>query len=93
LDTPYDIQAAMSAPAPGSAPTSVPSHRAAQNNCSGYFLSSLHMPVKTLPNGRSTAITGLSTTTAKRSTSLMANMPIISGMSEMPPARSTLPSV
>jgi hypothetical protein len=51
------------------------------------------MPAKTLPKGRSTAITGLSTPTAKRSTSLMANMPIISGISGMPPASSALPKV
>ena len=58
FDIAYDIQAAMSAPAPGSAPTSVPSAEP-RNSCSGYFFSSAHMPANTLPNGRSMAITGL----------------------------------
>ena len=39
------------------------------------------------------AITGFSTLTAKRSTSEIANMPIISGISEMPPVSSALPKV
>ena len=82
----------MSAPAPGSAPTSVPSAEP-RSSCSGYFLTSAHMPAKTLPKGRSIAISGLSTPTAKRSTSEIANMPIISGISEMPPVSSALPKV
>ena len=39
----YDIQAAMSAPAPGSAPTSVPS-ALPRRICSGYFFASAHCP-------------------------------------------------
>ena len=92
FETAYDIQAAISAPAPGNAPTSVPSAEP-RSNCSGYFSSSVHMPLKTLVNGRSVAISGLSTTTAKRSTSETANIPIISGMSAMPPVSSALPKV
>ena len=49
----YDIQAAMSAPAPGSAPISVPS-ALPRRICFGYFTASAHMPLKTLPIGLST---------------------------------------
>ena len=49
----YDIQAAMSAPAPGSAPTSVPS-ALPRRICFGYFTASAHMPLNTLPIGWST---------------------------------------
>ena len=46
----YDIHAAMSAPAPGSAPISVPS-ALPRRICIGYFTASAHMPLKTLPIG------------------------------------------
>ena len=46
----YDIQAAMSAPAPGSAPISVPS-ALPRRICFGYLTASAHMPLKTLPIG------------------------------------------
>jgi hypothetical protein len=46
------IQAAMSAPAPGSAPTAVPS-ALPRRICLGYFLASAHMPLNTLPMGAS----------------------------------------
>ena len=46
----YDIQAAMSAPAPGSAPTSVPS-ALPRRICIGYLTVSRHMPLNTLPIG------------------------------------------
>jgi len=82
----------MSAPAPGSAPTAVPSAEP-RTSCSGYFFTSAHMPAKTLPKGRSTASTGRSRLVAKRSTSDTANMPIISGISGMPPISSALPKV
>ena len=51
------------------------------------------MPAKTLPKGLSVAMTGRSVEQAKRSTSETANIPIISGMSEMPPMSSALPKV
>ena len=92
FETAYDIHAAMSAPAPGRAPTAVPSAEP-RSNASGYFLIRPHMPLKTLPKGRSTAISGRSVEQAKRSTSETANMPIISGMSGMPPINSLLPKV
>ncbi len=53
----YDIHAAMSAPAPGSAPTSVPS-TLPRRICSGYFFVSAHMPLNTLPIGWSTIFSG-----------------------------------
>src|SRR5215210_2262943 len=48
LLTAYDIHAAMSAPAPGNAPTSVP-RALPRRICTGYFLVRVHMPAKTLP--------------------------------------------
>jgi hypothetical protein len=52
------------------------------------------MPVKTLPTARSTPVPpGVDHVTAKRSISEMANMPIISGISPMPPISSALPKV
>ncbi len=59
----YDIHAAMSAPAPGSAPTSVPS-ALPRRICSGYFTVSRHMPLNTLPIGWSTIIGRGSVSTA-----------------------------
>ena len=52
LLTAYDIHAAMSAPAPGRAPISVPS-ALPRRICSGYFLVSRHIPENTLPIGLS----------------------------------------
>ena len=49
----YDIQAAMSAPAPGSAPTTVPS-TLPRRICFGYLTASAHMPLNTLPTLAST---------------------------------------
>ncbi len=47
----------MSAPAPGSAPTSVPSVLP-RRICIGYFFASPHIPLNTLPIGWSTIFSG-----------------------------------
>src|SRR6188508_2443443 len=88
----YDIHAAMSAPAPGSAPTSVPS-TLPRRIWTGYFLVSPHMPLNTLPSGWSTILSGGLVSTAKRMISEMANMPIMSGIMPSPPIISVLPNV
>src|SRR6266516_692109 len=46
----YDIHAAMSAPAPGNAPTNVPS-ALPRRICIGYLTARRHMPLNTLPIG------------------------------------------
>ena len=88
----YDIHAAMSAPAPGSAPTSVPS-ALPRRIWTGYFFASPHMPLNTLPSGWSTIFSGGLVSTAKRMISEIANMPIIIGIMPMPPSISVLPNV
>ena len=83
----------MSAPAPGSAPTSVPS-ALPRRICSGYFFVSAHMPLNTLPIGWSTiSQPAASMSTTKRMISDTANMPIIIGIRPMPPISSVLPNV
>jgi hypothetical protein len=54
---------------------------------------SFHIPRKTLPIGWSTMRSGGLVSTAKRMISEIANMPIIIGMSPIPPISSTLPKV
>jgi len=92
LETAKEIQAAMSAPAPGRAPmkTPMPEPRRKLNQ---YLLKTLQTPWKMLPTF--CAITALrsSTVTAPRSSSDSANMPIIAGMKLMPCSSSTLPKV
>ncbi len=51
------------------------------------------MPLKTLPSGLSTILSGGSVSTAKRMISEIANMPIIIGIMPMPPSISMLPNV
>ena len=87
----YDIQAAMSAPAPGSAPTMVPS-TLPRRVWRQYLRASPPMPERTLPTCLVITIR-LSPNCAKRSTSDTANRPIIAGIRLRPPSRSALPKV
>ena len=88
-----DIQAAMSAPAPGSAPISVPS-ALPRRICSRYA-----WPAPTCrrrccrPAGRPPLPPARAVSTAKRRISEIANMPIIIGIRLMPPSSSVLPKV
>ena len=82
----------MSAPAPGSAPISVPI-AFPRRICTGYFFVSPHIPLKTLPIGRSMILSGGLVSTAKRMISEIANMPIIIGIIPIPPSISVLPKV
>ena len=88
----YDIHAAMSAPAPGNAPTAVPS-ALPRRICTGYFLASAHWPAMTLPTFSTTSSAGGLVSTTKRIISEMANMPIIIAIMPMPPIISALPKV
>ena len=53
----YDIQAAMSAPAPGKAPTAVP-NTLPRKICLGYFLAKAHWPLSTPPTSSTTNSAG-----------------------------------
>ena len=83
----------MSAPAPGSAPTAVPS-ALPRRICTGYFFASAHWPLQHVADllHHQFAPAALVSTT-KRITSEMANMPIIIGIMPMPPVISALPKV
>ena len=88
----YDIHAAMSAPAPGKAPTAVP-RTLPRKICLGYFLANAHWPDSTLPTFSTTNSAGGLVSTTKRMISEMANMPIIMAIMPMPPVNSALPNV
>jgi len=59
----YDIQAAISAPAPGKAPTRVPSTLPRRIDF-GYLSARFHIPLNTLPTGRPSMGIGSSLETA-----------------------------
>ncbi len=82
----------MSPPAPGSAPTRVPS-TLPRSACRRYFQKSGRMPANTLPIDLPTTASSGFMSTAKRMISEIANMPIIIGMRPMPPSNSVLPNV
>src|SRR5512133_2587025 len=88
----YDIHAAMSAPAPGNAPTAVPS-ALPRRIWIGYFFASAHWPAMTLPTFSTTSSAGGLVSTMNRITSEIANIPIIIEIMPMPPVISALPKV
>ncbi len=82
----------MSPPAPGSAPTTVPS-TLPRRNWRGYFFASPHTPRKTLPTALPCSSRCALVSTAKRMISEIANIPIIIGISPTPPSSSVFPNV
>src|SRR5262245_55022665 len=92
FETAYDIHAAMSAPAPGSAPIAVPS-TLPRTTGNGYFFVSPHIPLNTFPILACAISHGWSIAATERMISDTANMPIMIGISVRPPASSALPNV
>src|SRR5215212_2772110 len=92
FDTAYEIHAAISAPAPGRAPIATPITEP-RMKFTQYFFQTPQTPVKILPILPPITAPCSSIDTTPRSSSEIANMPIIAGMKLMPCNNSTLPKV